>query len=70
MPRYTSCIDLHLILRDVDGQVLFGRRHNTGWADGKLGLPSGHLEDGESAPAGIAREAQEEIGVTITAGAL
>lgn len=70
MPRYTSCIDLHLILRDSDGQVLFGRRQNTGWADGKLGLPSGHLEDGESATAGMAREAQEEVGVTITVGDL
>jgi 8-oxo-dGTP diphosphatase len=65
MARYTSCVDLHLILRDGEGQVLFGQRQNTGWADGQLGLPSGHLEDGESATAGTAREAEEEVGVLV-----
>jgi 8-oxo-dGTP diphosphatase len=63
--RYQACIDLHLILRDEQGCVLLGERRNTGWADGQLGLPSGHLEDGESATAGVAREAEEEIGVLI-----
>nr|MDT0656932.1 NUDIX domain-containing protein [Micromonospora sp. DSM 115978] len=65
MPRYTAHVDLHLILRDSEGRVLFGQRQNTGWADGQLGLPSGHLEDGESATTGMAREADEEIGVLI-----
>lgn len=65
MARYTSCVDLHLILRDSYGRVLLGQRQNTGWADGQLGLPSGHLEDGESATAGTAREAEEEVGVTV-----
>jgi 8-oxo-dGTP pyrophosphatase MutT (NUDIX family) len=65
MARYTSFVDLHLILRDEQGRVLFGKRQNTGWADGQLGLPSGHLEDGESATAGTAREAEEEIGVLV-----
>lgn len=65
MARYTACVDLHLILRDGYGRVLLGRRQNTGWADGQLGLPSGHLEDGESAMAGTAREAGEEVGVLV-----
>jgi len=65
MARYTSHVDLHLILRDNQGQVLLGQRQNTGWADGQLGLPSGHLEDGESATAGTAREAEEEVGVLV-----
>lgn len=65
MARYASCIDLHLILRDEQGRVLLGQRQNTGWADGLYGLPSGHLEDGESATVGVAREAEEEIGVLI-----
>lgn len=65
MARYTACIDLHLILRDEHGRVLLGQRQNTGWADGLLGLPSGHLEDGESATAGVAREAEEEVGVLV-----
>ncbi|HCT77025.1 MAG TPA: NUDIX hydrolase [Micromonosporaceae bacterium] len=65
MARYTSCIDLHLILRDTQGRVLLGMRQNTGWADGRYGLPSGHLEDGEAATAGTAREAEEEVGVLV-----
>lgn len=65
MGRYQACIDLHLILRDEHGRVLLGERQNTGWADGQLGLPSGHLEDGEAARAGAAREAEEETGVLI-----
>lgn len=65
MGRYQACIDLHVILRDEHGRVLLGERCNTGWADGQLGLPSGHLEDGESATAGAVREADEEIGVLI-----
>jgi 8-oxo-dGTP diphosphatase len=63
--RYKSNVDLHLILRDGTGGVLLGERRNTGWADGHLGLPSGHLEDGESATAGAVREGEEEIGVLI-----
>jgi 8-oxo-dGTP pyrophosphatase MutT (NUDIX family) len=70
MARYTSCVDLHLILRDGDGHVLFGERRNTGWADGQLGLPSGHLEDRESATVGTAREAAEEVGVLVKPDAL
>ncbi|MDG4768307.1 NUDIX domain-containing protein [Solwaraspora sp. WMMD406] len=70
MGRYQACIDLHLILRDEHGRVLLGERQNTGWADGQLGLPSGHLEDGESARTGAAREAEEEIGVLIKADEL
>lgn len=65
MARYTSYIDLHLILRDERGRVLLGERQNTGWADGLFGLPSGHLEDGESATAGVAREADEEVGAMV-----
>ncbi|MFC0098274.1 NUDIX domain-containing protein [Micromonospora marina] len=70
MGRYQACIDLHLILRDEHGRVLLGERQNTGWADGQFGLPSGHLEDGESAREGAAREAEEEIGVLIKADEL
>lgn len=70
MARYTSCVDLHLVLRDPSGHVLLGQRQNSGWADGLFGLPSGHLEDGESATSGAAREAEEETGVLIKAGDL
>jgi 8-oxo-dGTP diphosphatase len=62
--RYKTCVDLHLIL--LRGQeILLGLRQNTGFADGSWHLPSGHLDPGEAATAGTAREAGEEIGVTI-----
>src|SRR5207253_10821662 len=36
-----------------------------GHHDGELGLPSGHLEGGEHAIAGLVRELHEELGVTV-----
>lgn len=63
--RYTSCVDLHLILRDSEGQIWLGERKNTGYMDGAFHLPSGHLEAGESATDGTAREAAEELGITV-----
>ncbi|WP_267965842.1 hypothetical protein [Streptomyces sp. NRRL F-5053] len=42
MSRYTSCVDLHLLLRDEQRRVLLGRRQNTGFADGAWHLPSVH----------------------------
>ena len=48
-----------------DGNVLMARRKNTGFMDGMLGIPAGHLEANESLKQGMIREAQEEIAVTI-----
>ncbi len=64
MASYTTCIDVHLILRQTE-MVLLGRRMNTGFADGSWHVPSGHVEDGESAVTALIREAGEEIGVRI-----
>ncbi|MFE3446023.1 NUDIX domain-containing protein [Nocardia sp. NPDC059180] len=63
--RHMLIGDVHLLLTDDQGRVLFGRRANTGYEDGAYHLPSGHLEAGESLVAALAREAKEEIGVTI-----
>jgi ADP-ribose pyrophosphatase YjhB (NUDIX family) len=62
--RYTSVIDLHLILRR-DNEILLGTRMNTGFADGFHALPAGHLEAGEAATQGMAREAREETAILI-----
>jgi 8-oxo-dGTP diphosphatase len=48
-----------------ENNVLLGRRINTGWRDGEYGLPSGHLEDGESIVDAVLRETREETGVEI-----
>lgn len=63
--RHKVIGDVHLLLTDSYGRVLFGRRVNTGYADGAYHVPSGHLEAGESLVDALAREAKEEIGVSI-----
>ena len=62
--RYRSIIDVHVILQQGH-EILLLERQNTGYADGMLHLPSGHLEEGEPIPHGAAREAKEEVGVNI-----
>jgi ADP-ribose pyrophosphatase YjhB (NUDIX family) len=62
--RYRSIIDVHVIL-ERDGEILLLERQGTGYRDGMLHLPSGHLDEGESITDGAAREAREEVGVRI-----
>jgi 8-oxo-dGTP pyrophosphatase MutT (NUDIX family) len=50
-----------MILLNKDGRVLFGRRSNTGWQDGKLSLPSGHVDPGELPTESAIRELEEEL---------
>jgi 8-oxo-dGTP pyrophosphatase MutT (NUDIX family) len=62
--RHTEVVDVHLLL--LRGrQVLLARRANTGYADGLLHAPSGHLEEGEDVRSGMIRETAEEIGVQL-----
>jgi 8-oxo-dGTP diphosphatase len=46
-----------------DGRLLLMRRAGSGYMDGTLALPAGHLDGGEDAVAGLLRELAEEIGV-------
>ena len=48
-----------------DGKVLMGRRFKTGWQDGNYGLPSGHLEAGETLVEALIRETFEETGISL-----
>jgi 8-oxo-dGTP pyrophosphatase MutT (NUDIX family) len=54
-----------LILEREDGAILLGERAGTGYDDGKLNLPSGKAEPGESVLDAVVREAREEIGITL-----
>ncbi len=62
--RYRSIVDVYVLLRR-DGKILLMERANTGYADGQLCPPSGHLEQGESVIDGAIREAAEEVGVAL-----
>lgn len=55
---------VYCILRNGD-KVLLLRRHNTKYKNGWYTLPSGHVEESESANIGACREAKEEVGITI-----
>ncbi|MEV6814981.1 NUDIX domain-containing protein [Micromonospora sp. NPDC051296] len=50
------------ILRDRK-RVLLIRRSATGYRDGQLSLPAGHLDGGEDAVTGLVRELREELGI-------
>jgi 8-oxo-dGTP diphosphatase len=63
--RYRSIVDVYVLLRRPDGMILLLERAGTGYADGQLCPPSGHLEAGESVVQGVIREAREEVGVRI-----
>lgn len=63
--RHREVVDVHLILRRGD-DVLLARRAGTGYGDGLLNGPSGHVEDGEDVRTAMIREAFEEIGVELT----
>jgi 8-oxo-dGTP diphosphatase len=63
--RHKVTGDVHLVLVNRAGEILFGQRQNTGYEDGAWHLPSGHLEADESVVAALIREAKEEVGVII-----
>ncbi|WP_037908088.1 methyltransferase domain-containing protein [Actinacidiphila yeochonensis] len=62
--RHTEIVDVHLLLLRGE-EVLLARRTGTGYADGLLDAPSGHLEEGEDVRSGMIREAREEIGIDL-----
>jgi len=62
--RFTSIIDVHVILRRA-GKILLLRRAGNVYASGQLCLPSGHLEAGENILQAAIRETREETGVAL-----
>ncbi len=46
------------------GKILLMRRISERWMDGKLQIPGGHTEHGESPLKAVLREAHEELGIT------
>lgn len=61
----STFVSVYLVLREEDRVCLLLRK-NTGYMDGFYGLIAGHVEEGESATAGMIREAYEEAGLILS----
>jgi 8-oxo-dGTP diphosphatase len=48
-----------------DGRLLLMRRAGSGYRDGTLALPAGHLDGGEDAVSALVRELGEEVGIAV-----
>ncbi len=48
-----------------ENKILLSRRFQTGYEDGKLSVPAGHVEDGETLTQTLIRETQEEVGIAL-----
>jgi 8-oxo-dGTP diphosphatase len=60
--RYPLAVHVFLVQQ---GKVLLMRRAGSGYADGQLGLPAGHVDVGETPTASAVREMAEELGITL-----
>ncbi|ASR39169.1 hypothetical protein BAY61_11000 [Prauserella marina] len=63
-------VAVHVILTDHHGRVLLMRRAGSGYADGRLGLPAGHVDRGEVPTDSAVREIAEELGIRLDPAAL
>ncbi len=53
------------VILERDNKVFFLRRANTGWADGMLTIPAGHVDKGDQVREAVIKEAKEEACVDI-----
>lgn len=60
--RYPLAVHVFLVQQ---GKILLMRRAGSGYADGQLGLPAGHVDLGETPTACAIREVAEELGIVL-----
>lgn len=62
--KFRAAVAVYGVLMQGD-QLLLARRAGSGYRDGELGLPSGHLDGDESAVQGLIRELSEELAIDV-----
>lgn len=62
--RFTLRTAVYLMLIK-DGKMLFLRRFNTGWQDGKYSLIAGHIDRDETIAQAMVAEVREEAGINL-----
>jgi 8-oxo-dGTP diphosphatase len=62
--RFKAAVAVYAVLRHED-RVLLLRRAGSGFHDGELSLPAGHVDEGEYALSAVVREVAEELLVTV-----
>jgi 8-oxo-dGTP diphosphatase len=55
------------VILEKDNKIFFLRRANTGWADGMLTIPAGHVDKGDSVKEAAVKETKEEALVDVKA---
>ena len=65
--HFQLIVDVHLLLLR-DGDILLGRRANTGYGDGAYEPPSSRLDERETIVEAAVRVAAEETGITLDPG--
>jgi 8-oxo-dGTP diphosphatase len=64
--RFKAAVAVYALLRR-DDRVLLVRRAGSGFHDGELSLPAGHVDEGEDALSAVVREIGEELLLTVDA---
>jgi len=64
MSRHLTRTAVFVVL-EKDNQVFLLRRANTGWADGLLTVPAGHVDQGDMVIGTAVKETKEEAGVVV-----
>lgn len=62
--RFLSAV--YMIIKNQNGEILLQRRQGSSRWPGFLGLPAGHIDEGENVYDAIIREASEELNICIT----